>query len=105
MWRKELREGGLEAFPGQGKLNASDEEMRHFVSRSRAEVLLGHIQLINSSYYSLNELEPISQDSQMLFMRNRTSPMGRFFDQMLLALIQYRSEYIRSRYETTSSIH
>lgn len=27
-WRKELIEGGQEAFPGQGKLKSSDEEMR-----------------------------------------------------------------------------
>jgi len=27
-WRKELIEGGQEAFPGQGKLKSSDEETR-----------------------------------------------------------------------------
>jgi len=27
-WRKALHEGGQEAFPGQGNLTASDEEMR-----------------------------------------------------------------------------
>jgi transposase len=27
-WRKELIEGAQEAFPGQGKFKASDEEMR-----------------------------------------------------------------------------
>ncbi len=27
-WRKELLKGGLEAFPGQGNLKASDEDMR-----------------------------------------------------------------------------
>jgi transposase len=27
-WRKELQQGGQEAFPGQGNLPASEEEMR-----------------------------------------------------------------------------
>ncbi len=27
-WRSEMRSDGEEAFPGKGKLNASDEEMR-----------------------------------------------------------------------------
>lgn len=35
-WRKELLEGSGEAFPGQGKMRASDEE----VARLRREVAL-----------------------------------------------------------------
>jgi transposase len=43
-WRKELIEGAQEAFPGQGKFKASDEEMRRLkrdleIARQERDIL------------------------------------------------------------------